>query len=348
MLGMSEIATVSDAAVTGKSMLRFVMQTLLVFLLSAPASALECNSAKTLIEQALCGTSELSNADAAMARAYETLRSVLPGDQQALLLADQRRWLRDRDTICGEKKHRELLDCVLAETERRRLFLAGDGPNRAAGAPRLQPAFFRETKKGRYEINALYPHIVKPSSPAENVLNKEAHDLVLSKNALGDTRTSEPPPDAPGISSYDATYDVTYLDPQLAVIVFTVSTYGAGAAHPNTGRETLVFEFSHGRRLTLADVVSSPAAAIPAISELCKGQLTAQAAKVGWELFDDADFAAVVREFAHWAPHKNGVNILFDQYSIAAYVFGQHECLLSWADLAPWLKPGGPLPPQEH
>ena len=99
MLGMSKIATVSDATVTGKSMLRFVMQILLVFLSSVPASALECNSAKTLIEQALCGTSELSNADAAMARAYETLRSVLPGDQQALLLADQRRWLRDRDTI---------------------------------------------------------------------------------------------------------------------------------------------------------------------------------------------------------------------------------------------------------
>jgi hypothetical protein len=70
--------------------------------------------------------------------------------------------------------------------------------------------------------------------------------------------------------------------------------------------------------------------------------------KVGWELFDDADFAAVVREFVHWALNKDGVDILFDQYSIAAYVFGQHECRLSWADLASWLKPGGPLPPLEH
>jgi uncharacterized protein YecT (DUF1311 family) len=327
-------------------MRRFVMQILFAFLSSVPASALECNSAKTLIEQALCGTSELSDADAAMAKAYEILRSVLPGDQRALLLADQRRWLRERDVTCGEKSDRELLDCVLAETERRRLFLAGEGPNRATGAPRLQPAFFQETKAGRYRINALYPHIVKPSSPRENAFNKEAHDLVLSKNALGDTRGSEPPPGAPGISSYGAIYEMTYLDPRLAAIVFTISSYGAGAAHPNTGRESLVFDFSRGRRLTLADVVSSPAAAIPAISELCKGQLTAQAAKVGWELFDDADFAAVVREFMHWAPDKDGVDVLFDQYSIAAYVFGQHECRLSWADLARWLQPGGPLPPQ--
>ena len=128
-------------------MRRFVMQILFAFLSSVPASALECNSAKTLIEQALCGTSELSDADAAMAKAYETLRSVLPGDQQALLLADQRRWLRERDVTCGEKSDRELLDCVLAETERRRLFLAGEGPNGATGAPRLQPAFFRKRRR---------------------------------------------------------------------------------------------------------------------------------------------------------------------------------------------------------
>jgi uncharacterized protein YecT (DUF1311 family) len=332
-------------------MLRFIMQIFLVFLLflsSVPASALDCSSAKTSIERAICGTSELSDADAAMAKAYETLRAALPGDQKALLLADQRRWLHDRDAICGEKNGSELLGCVLAETERRRLFLAGEALNRAVDAPRLQPAFFQEIKKGRYEINALYPHIVKPSKPAENAFNKEARDLVLSKNALGDTRASEPPPGAPGISSYDATYDVTYLDPRLAAVVFTISTYGAGAAHPNTGRESLVFDFSHSRRVTLADIVGTPAGAVPAISELCKSQLTAQAAKVGWELFDDADFAAVVREFSHWAPDKDGVDILFDQYSIAAYVFGQHECQLSWADLAPWLKPGGPLPPHQR
>jgi uncharacterized protein YecT (DUF1311 family) len=327
-------------------MLWFVIQTLLVFLLAVPASGPDCSLAKSSIEKAICATSELSDVDATMAKAYATLRSALPGDQQSLLLADQRRWLRDRDVTCGEKKDPALLQCVLAETERRRRFLAGEGPNRAADAPRLQPAFFHEAKKGRYEINVLYPHIVKPSSAAESTFNKEAHDLVLSKNALSDTRDSEPVPGVPGNSSYDATYDVTYLDLRLVAIVFTISTYGAGAAHPNTGRESLVFDFSSGRRVALADVVSSPAEAVHAISDLCKSQLTAQAAKVGWELFDDADFAGVVREFVHWAPDKGGVNILFDQYSIAAYVFGQHECRLSWSDLAPWLKPDGPLPPQ--
>ena len=105
---------------------------------------------------------------------------------------------------------------------------------------------------------------------------------------------------------------------------------------------TRAWQPSYSRSRLTAPVPPTPIPAGKASSS------NSQAAKVGWELFDDADFPAVVGEFVHWAPDKDGVNILFDQYSIAAYVFGQHECRLSWADLAPWLKPRGPLPPQEH
>ena len=76
-----------------------------------------------------------------------------------------------------------------------------------------------------------------------------------------------------------------------------------------------------------------------------KAELEAQAAKEDWQLFADAEVAATVREARYWAPDRAGVDILFDPYSVAAYAFGQHRCRLSWADLAPWLKPNGPLPP---
>ena len=73
-----------------------------------------------------------------------------------------------------------------------------------------------------------------------------------------------------------------------------------------------------------------------------------QAKEEGWELFDNADFAAVVGEVTNWAPGKEGVEILFDPYSIAAYVVGPRECRLSYAELQHWLKPGGPLPPRQQ
>jgi hypothetical protein len=187
---------------------------------------------------------------------------------------------------------------------------------------------------------------VKPSSPAQNAFNNAARAVALDSRALSEIRDGQAAPGAPGISSYTVNYDVRYLDPRLAAVVFTIDTFGAGAAHPNSFRESLIFDLSHGRKLTLADVLGAPAEAVPAISELCRTQLKAQADKEDWQLFDDADFPAVVRELAHWAPDKDGVNILFDQYSVAAYAFGPHECRLSWSDLKPWLKPESPLPPQ--
>ncbi len=311
-----------------------------------PAAAPDCSRAKTAAEKAICTTPELAAADTAMANAYSSLRAALPADQKSALLDDQRRWIRARDALCGDQNEPQLIKCLLKETDRRRQFLAGEGPNHAAGAPRLQPAPFHEARSGRYEINVNYPRIAKPANAGEAAFNTAARELVLSKSALGEIRGSERVPGSPMVSSYDASYDVTYLGAKLAAVVFTTSTYGAGAAHPVSGRDSLIFDLARGRRLVLADIVSSPKEAVAAISELCKKQLQAQAAKEDWQLFDDADFAATVGEVRHWAPDETGVDILFDPYSVAAYAFGEHQCRLSWADLSAWLMPNGPLPPR--
>jgi len=311
-----------------------------------PGAAPDCARAKSAAERAICTTPELAAADAAMAKAYSELRADLPLDQKSALLDDQRRWIGTRDALCSDQKEGQLIKCLLKETGQRRQLLAGEGPNGAVGAPRLEPAFFHEARNGRYEINVVYPRIAKPGSAAEKAFNNRVHTLVLGKAPLGEVRESENVPGSPMVSSYDATYDVTYLGRNLAAVVFSISTYGAGAAHPVSGRESLVFDFAHGRQLQLADIVESPKQAVAAISQRCKEQLEAQAAKDDWQLFDNADFAATVGEMRYWAPDETGVDILFDPYSVAAYAFGQHQCRLSWADLSPSLKANGPLPPR--
>jgi len=66
------------------------------------------------------------------------------------------------------------------------------------------------------------------------------------------------------------------------------------------------------------------------------------------ELVEGAEepLAAVVGEDTNWAANKEGVEILFDPYSVAPYVVGPRECRLSYADVKQWLNPSGPLPPQ--
>ena len=305
----------------------------------------DCRQAKTSAEQAICGNTELAATDKAMAAAYAGLRAELPPEQQKALLADQRRWITRRQAACGDKAEEALTQCLLAETEARRRFFAGEGPNAATNAPRIVPAVFHEARKGRYEISIEYPQMLTPRSPAATAFERATRAIAFGKDAVKEYREMERPM-APGAENYyEAGYEVTYLDPRLASVVFTIGTF-SGGAHPNSARVTLMFDLTNGRALKLADVLADPKPAVAEIGTACKAQLEAQAKKDDWELFDNADVAAVVGEATNWAVDKDGVEILFDPYSVAAYVYGPHECRLTYAEMSQWLKPGGPLPPR--
>ena len=97
--------------------------------------------------------------------------------------------------------------------------------------------------------------------------------------------------------------------------------------------------------MRLPDILADPPRAVPRIAAKCKAQLAEKATAEGWKLFDEADVAAVVRKITAWAADKDGVDILFGPYDVAAYVTGPHECRIAYATLSQWLKPGGMLPP---
>src|SRR2546429_1947711 len=117
----------------------------------------DCRQAKTAADKAICGNVELAAADKAMADSYTALRAKLPPEQQKTLLADQRRWITRRTAACGDKSDDALAQCLRAETEARRRFLAGESANGARDAPRIVPILFHEARKGRYEISIETP-----------------------------------------------------------------------------------------------------------------------------------------------------------------------------------------------
>jgi uncharacterized protein YecT (DUF1311 family) len=330
---------------SGRIILAIIAALLLFASAAAAQPAPDCRQAKTSAERAICGNAELAAADKAMAQAYAVLRAELPPDRQKALLADQRRWIIRRQAACGDKSEEALAQCLLAQTDARRRFFAGEGPNGAPGAPRIVPAMFHETRKGRYEISIEYPEILTPRGPEATAFNRAARAIAFGKDAVSEYREMERPMATGAENFYDVDYTIPYLDPRLASVVFTISTF-TGGAHPNSARIALLFDLSGGRALRLADVLVDPKQAVAEISAMCKAQLEAQAKKDDWELFDNADVAAVVGEMANWAADKDGVDILFDPYSVAAYVYGPRECRLSYADLTRWLKSDGPLPPQ--
>ena len=306
--------------------------------------AADCGKAKTPAEKAICGDPQLAAADAAMAKAYAALFQSEQPAQQSQLRANQRRWISARDGACTEQKDEAFVRCLSAETDRRRGFLAGEGANGPAGAPPLIPTFFNDSKTSVYEIAVDYPQF---APPVGTNFNRAVRELTMDAKLLAEYRKPVPF-STPGASNYyQVTYETTYLVPHLAAVTFQIEDY-AGGAHPNHSRAAMLWDPADDQGVKLSDILGDPATAAPAISAVCKGKLQAQAKEEDWELFDNADVAAVVGGTKSWAADKDGVTILFDPYSVASYAAGPHECRLSYGELAPWLKPGGPLSPRRE
>ena len=319
-----------------------LVSTLLVAATAAAQPMPDCRQAKTTTEQAICGNPELAVIDKTMAQAYADLSAQRPPEQQQALLADQRRWITRRTAACSDKSDDSLVKCLVAQTEARRRFLAGEDPNGATGSPRIVPGLFHEARKGRYEISIEYPQMLTPRGAAAEAFERAAHDIVFGKDVVKEYREMERPMAAGAENFYEAGYKVTYADPRLVSVVFNIGTY-TGGAHPNSGRSSLIFDLAAGRRLVLADLVASPEQPIEEVSRRCR----AKAEKEDWGLFGDPDFPAVVKDVGSWAVEKDGIMILFDPYAVAPYAAGSHECRLSYAELAPLLKPDGLLPPHQ-
>ena len=262
---------------------------------AAAQPAPECARAKMPSEKAICADPEIAEIDAAMSRAYAALKASLPTEQQAGLLADQRHWVGHRDALCSDKQGRNFVRCLRDATEARRRFLTGEPTSGAADAARLPPVF-HEAHTDRYEISVAYPRLEGESKAKGLVFDRAVRDLVLGDKVLVEYR--ELPP-AGSVNSYTVSYEIPYLDERLASVVFTTSTY-TGGAHPNSARESLIFDLVSGRRLELSDIVTEPARAVEELAARCRRQLAAQATKEGWELFPDADFASVVRDIKSW------------------------------------------------
>lgn len=299
----------------------------------------DCDKATTAAENAICASPELAAADAAMTRAYGALLKTLPPAGQAALKADQHDWVTGRDGGCFDKKDAALSQCLFAATDQRRRFLLGEGDNGAAGAPALLPVYFRESRRGAYEITIAYPQFAAPAAPK---FNAAVHAIVFGKDLLSEHRANSPNPHNGGSNSYDVSYEVTYLDANLASATLQFGSY-QGGAHPNNWRVGMMWNPASDRPLALANFLADPKKAVPVVSAFCK----AVGEKEHWGLFDDPDFATVVKDSKSWAIDKGGVTLMFDAYSVTPYVAGPHDCRMTYADLKDWLKPGGPLPPKQ-
>ena len=87
--------------------------------LRALSQSFHCSQASTQREKAVCGSSDLRDLDSQLAAEYKRVHNGVPPTSAAVVLADQRGWLRSSAAACAQKNRGKatLADCLTEKYE---------------------------------------------------------------------------------------------------------------------------------------------------------------------------------------------------------------------------------------
>jgi hypothetical protein len=218
-----------------------------------------------------------------------------------------------------------------------------------------------KNKKLKYEVAAAYPQLTGSVDPNYEKFNQAVRSLTNRKvSEFKKEMTPEPddeltPDDNPAIddslgSDITITYNVALARDDLIDIEFTVSSYSAGAAHPNSFTEVVNFDLKNGTLLKLADLFTPGARYLQIISTYCIQELKKQAKAQGNDALLDDDWikkgaGAELTNYDNWTLTRKGLGITFDPYQVAAYAAGPQYVVVPYATLKDIIRPDGAAGP---
>jgi hypothetical protein len=215
-----------------------------------------------------------------------------------------------------------------------------------------------KNKKLKYEINIVYPQLTGSVDPNFEKFNQTVRSLMIKK--VSDFKKEmTPSADEPALDLPDETpseslgsdintgYTVALAKDDLVSIEFTVSSYSAGAAHPNSYTEVVNFDLKNGKLLKLADLFQPGSKYLQTLATYCIQALKKQAKEAG-DTMPDEDWikrgaAAELTNYDNWTISRKGLGITFDPYQVASYAAGPQYVLAPYAALKEIIKPDGPL-----
>jgi hypothetical protein len=218
-------------------------------------------------------------------------------------------------------------------------------------------------KKLRYDIYIEYPQLTGSTDPNYEKFNQTVRSLMSRKaTAFKQEATPDPEqelpdqeerpanePDPESVNSdINIEYAVALAKDDLISIEFTVSSYSAGAAHPNSFTEVVNFDLKSGKPLKLADLFQPGSKYLQALATYCIQALTKQAKDEGPDgMLDEAwierGAAAELTNYDNWTITRKGLGITFDPYQVAAYAAGPQHVVASYSALQEIIKTDGPV-----
>jgi hypothetical protein len=225
------------------------------------------------------------------------------------------------------------------------------------GAEVISKQIKEKNKKLKYEIDVLYPQLAGSTDPNYQKFNNTVRALITKKVADFKKEMIPSPEDeaaaAEGETTQDesngsdvtVSYEVVLAKDDLIAIEFTVSSYYAGAAHPNSYMEVVNFDLKNGKQLKLAELFNPGAKYLQAIAAYCIQELKKQTKGADAALDEEwikKGAAPELTNYDNWSLRKNGLGITFDSYQVGPYAAGPQSVLVPYSVLKDMIKPDGP------
>jgi len=187
---------------------------------ASPASALDCELAKSVAEKAICSDAEARAADEALGRSYNQLRAQLPNEEKASLRLSQIAWIRDRDIGClAPSAIKPLTTCLAGETKRRQSLLEAKPLAGEIAAGSVRPTFVvRPAAIGSASLNIKALKFTGDGA-WQPKMNSSIDRLVKDAIADSDITDSHQEPAVPGDSYFvDLSVTLSFASPSLVSV----------------------------------------------------------------------------------------------------------------------------------
>lgn len=217
-----------------------------------------------------------------------------------------------------------------------------------------------KNKKLKYEVDAEYPQLTGSVDPNFEKFNQNVRSLInrsvgqfKKENVPAPQSESTPevanvPADESIGSDISIGYTVVLAKDDLISIEFAMSSYFAGTAHPNSSTDVMNFDLKNGKLLKLADLFVPGSKYLQKLSTNCVQSLEKEAKKQGSNGMLDESWVARgagpdLKNYNSWTISKQGLEITFDPYQVAAYAAGPQHVVVPYSALKDIVKPDGPL-----
>jgi hypothetical protein len=189
-----------------------------------------------------------------------------------------------------------------------------------------------------YSINIVYPYFegehaqTAPFNAEVDRIVENATESFVEAVIEREDENGERP-----MSTLTIAYELTHADDRLVSVYLAFDTYIAISAHPFPASQSLNYDITSGRFLSLGDLFLSEVDPLRIILEVVEPELLSR--NLG---FTAGVAETVLRSRENWNLFSDGLQINFDVYEVGPYAAGPQHVHIPWEVLSTHLDSHGP------